>query len=124
MSGLVPLPEGQLIGDVALLKLTRAENLIRYRIMHSDKELRPLAKRLHRYAASSSTLPTSDTDNDDDKSHERDMIRMEMLKWKMQIERMLGSVKNLDRQRETYIKRAEETGEYLSECGKIMLMTQ
>lgn len=39
------------------------------------------------------------------------MIRLEMLKWKLSVERMLGSARNLERQRETYIKRAEQTGE-------------
>ena len=38
------------------------------------------------------------------------MIRLETLKWKLSVERMLGSARDLKRQRETYVKRAEETG--------------
>jgi hypothetical protein len=44
------------------------------------------------------------------------MIRFEMLKWKLSVERMLGSARNLERQRETYVKRAEQTGESLRVC--------
>jgi hypothetical protein len=77
--------------------------------MHPDKDIRPFAKRLHRYAASSS-LANSDAESEDGQSHERDMIRLEMIKWKLSVERMMGSARNLERQRETYIKRTEQTG--------------
>lgn len=76
--------------------------------MHADKEIRPFAKRLHRYAAYSS-LAHSDSESGV-QSHERDMIRLEMIKWKLSVERMMGSARNLERQRETYIKRTEQTG--------------
>lgn len=82
--------------------------------MHPDKDLRPLAKRLNRYAAVTSSSTSASTQPEDaDIDNEREMIRLEALKWKMQVERMLGSVNTLNRQRETYIKRAEQTGESL-----------
>jgi hypothetical protein len=92
--------------------LTFTDSMIRYRLIHPDKETRPFAKRLHRYAAASSlaSTSTSESDAEDGLAHERDMIRLEMLKWKLSVERMLGSARNLERQRETYAKRAEQTG--------------
>jgi hypothetical protein len=90
------------------------DGINRYRIMHPDKDLRPLAKRLNRYAAAASSSTSNSTQPEDaDIDNEREMIRLEALKWKMQVERMLGSVNTLNRQRETYIKRAEQTGELL-----------
>lgn len=87
--------------------LTGSDANNRFRIIHSDKETRPLARRLHRYAAAGSR---SDEDEGLALDHERDMIRLEALKWKLGVERMLGSVKNLERQRATYLVRADETG--------------
>jgi hypothetical protein len=90
------------------------DGINRYRIMHPDKDLRPLAKRLNRYAAVTSSSSSASTQPEGaDIENERDMIRLEALKWKMQVERMLGSVNTLNRQRDTYIKRAEQTGESL-----------
>lgn len=77
----------------------------RFRIIHPDKDSRPLARRLHRYAAATSSDAVSA-----DLDHEREMIRLEAMKWKLGVERVLGSVKNLERQRGTYQARAEETG--------------
>jgi hypothetical protein len=93
--------------------LTLPDSMIRYRLIHPDKETRPFAKRLHRYAAASSLASgsTSESEAEGGLAHERDMIRLEMLKWKLSVERMLGSARNLERQREMYIKRAEQTGE-------------
>lgn len=39
------------------------------------------------------------------------MIQLEVMKWKLGVERIMASVRNLERQRETYLRRAEETGE-------------
>jgi hypothetical protein len=89
--------------------LTLADAINRYRIIHPDKDLKPLSKRLDRYAASSSASAASA--EDDDLDADREMIRLEALKWRMQVERMLGSVRNLERQRESYVKRTEQTGE-------------
>jgi len=94
-------------------RLTPADSMIRYRLIHPDKETRPFAKRLHRYAAASSSPSSStNTEGEDGLAHERDMIRLEMMKWKLSVERMMGSARNLERQRETYIKRAEQTSEF------------
>lgn len=93
----------------------------RYRIIHPEKEMRPLSRRLHRYGATTA-LGTEPEGMD----HERDMIRLEAMKWKMGVERMLGSVRNLERQRTTYQARATETGasfstlergQYLDRCA-------
>ena len=43
------------------------------------------------------------------------MVRLELLKWRASIERILGSVANLERQNGVYHKRAEETGRFPSE---------
>jgi hypothetical protein len=116
MSGPTPLSEGMWSWELhKRVALTTADSMIRYRLIHPDKETRPFAKRLHRYAAASSlaSSSTSGSDTEDGLAHERDMIRLEMLKWKLSVERMLGSARNLERQRETYVKRAEQTGESL-----------
>ena len=39
------------------------------------------------------------------------MCKLELIKWRAGIERIMGSVANLKRQREVYLKRAEDTGE-------------
>ena len=39
------------------------------------------------------------------------MCRLELIKWRAGIERIMGSVGNLQRQREVYLKRAQDTGE-------------
>lgn len=38
------------------------------------------------------------------------MLRLELLKWRVSVERIMGSVSNLERQKAVYVKRAEETG--------------
>jgi hypothetical protein len=114
MSGPTPLSEGKSSNETyKSVTLTSADSMIRYRLIHPDKETRPFAKRLHRYAAASSlaSSSTSESDAEDALAHERDMIRLETLKWKLSVERMLGSARNLERQRENYVKRAEQTGE-------------
>jgi len=112
MSGPTPLSEGEHLKQKLDSSLISTDSMIRYRLIHPDKETRPFAKRLHRYAAASSlaSSSTSESDAGDGLAHERDMIRLEMLKWKSSVERMLGSARNLERQRETYVKRAEQTG--------------
>ncbi|KAK4687690.1 hypothetical protein P7C73_g2432, partial [Tremellales sp. Uapishka_1] len=74
------------------------EQLNRFRIVHNDKDLRPLLRRLHR-------LPVDDDD-------EKDMLRIELLKWRSGIERLIGSVRNLERQKAVYMKKAQETVQY------------
>ena len=109
---LLPFPRVGGYQQHVRVALTNTDSMIRYRLIHPDKETRPFAKRLHRYAAASSlaSSSTSGSDAEDGLSHDRDMIRLETLKWKLSVERMLGSARNLERQREAYVKRAEETG--------------
>jgi len=38
------------------------------------------------------------------------MVRLELLKWRASTERIMGSATNLQRQKDVYLKRAEETG--------------
>lgn len=40
------------------------------------------------------------------------MTRMELQKWRLTIERILASAKNLEKQAERYRQRTTETGEY------------
>jgi hypothetical protein len=42
---------------------------------------------------------------------EREITRIEVLKWKASVERVMASAKNLGRQGERYRQRAEETCE-------------
>jgi hypothetical protein len=42
---------------------------------------------------------------------EKELIQLEMMKWRIGVERIMASVRNLERQRATYVRRAEETGE-------------
>ncbi|WWD21251.1 hypothetical protein CI109_105735 [Kwoniella shandongensis] len=90
--------------------------LNRYRITHSDRELKPLLRRLHRLPhlpAPDDYASTSDSETHDDviasAAVERETMRMELIKWKIGVERVMGSVGNLERQKERYRKRAEET---------------
>ncbi len=40
----------------------------------------------------------------------RESLKLEVLKWKANVERLLGSVGNLERQRAVYLRKAEKTG--------------
>ncbi len=48
-----------------------------------------------------------------DAEREADLIRMELMKWQGGVERVMASVRNLEKQRRTYLKRADETGKRL-----------
>ncbi|WVR09019.1 hypothetical protein IAU60_006079 [Kwoniella sp. DSM 27419] len=78
--------------------------LNRYRITHSDRDLKPLLRRLHR-------LPLLASPQQDGPSAEveRDLVRMELLKWRAGVERVMGSIANLERQTEVYRRQAQET---------------
>ncbi|TYJ59054.1 hypothetical protein B9479_000043 [Cryptococcus floricola] len=75
------------------------DTLNRYRIAHPDRDLKPLLRRLHR-------TPVPSTSGDDS-SLEAHLLHLELLKWKSTIERITGSVANLDRQKEEYTRQAE-----------------
>jgi hypothetical protein len=46
----------------------------------------------------------------EDPERERDLLKLELLKWKISTERIMASVANLERQRDTYLRRAADTG--------------
>lgn len=76
--------------------------LNRYRITHSDRELRPLLRRLHQLPKlSSSPSPEESTT-------ERQLIYLELLKWRTGIERIIGSVGNLEKQKSDYERQTKE----------------
>ncbi|WVO22598.1 uncharacterized protein IAS62_003928 [Cryptococcus decagattii] len=76
--------------------------LNRYRITHSDRELRPLLRRLHQ-------LPkTSSSSSPEDSIVERQLVYLELLKWRTGIERIIGSVGNLERQKRDYERQTRE----------------
>ncbi|KAK8843919.1 hypothetical protein IAR55_006711 [Kwoniella newhampshirensis] len=81
--------------------------LNRYRITHSDRELRPLLRRLHRLSHDDD--PSGSGTESVEESAERDLVRMELKKWKISVERVMGSVGNLERQKWRYRMKAEET---------------
>ncbi|WWD06827.1 hypothetical protein V865_004923 [Kwoniella europaea PYCC6329] len=83
----------------------KEDALNRFRITHSDRELKPLIRRLHRLPL----LSTSKDLSKDDVELERELIKMELLKWRIGIERVLGSISNLDRQTECYKRQTRET---------------
>lgn len=57
---------------------------------------------------------------DGDEERERELTRIEVLKWKAQVERIMASARNLGRQGERYRARAEETCEWrLGQGAKI-----
>ena len=96
-----------------------SDALNRFRITHSDRDLRPLLRRLNRLPHVTSQQ-RADTESDPNADHENDtgmeMLRLELMKWRVSIERVMGSVANLERQRDVYRKRAEETGETHLTC--------
>ena len=98
--------------------ISPSDALNRFRITHPDRDLRPLLRRLNRLSHTSilrraAAGPQSDDgDTEDDAGME--MLRLELMKWRVSIERIMGSVANLERQREVYRERAEETGEISS----------
>ncbi|WVW79440.1 hypothetical protein I302_101409 [Kwoniella bestiolae CBS 10118] len=83
----------------------KEDALNRYRITHSDRDLKPLIRRLNRLPLLSKSTDLSK----DDVELERELIRMELLKWRIGIERILGSIDNLDRQTECYKRQTRET---------------
>ena len=104
------------------------DSLNRFRITHPDRDLRPLVRRLHRLPHLASASQSNDQDqNPDQDAHangafdvetEREMVRLELLKWRAGVERVMASVGNLQRQRETYFSRAQATGESSSIASK------
>ncbi|OCF39405.1 hypothetical protein I317_06779 [Kwoniella heveanensis CBS 569] len=85
----------------------KEDALNRFRVTHSDRDLKPLIRRLHRLpllAASSST-------GGEDVELEKELIKMELLKWRAGVERVIGSISNLERQTRVYRRQAEETAE-------------
>ncbi|WWC98050.1 hypothetical protein V866_004940 [Kwoniella sp. B9012] len=92
----------------------KEDALNRFRITHSDRELKPLIRRLHRLPLLSASKDLSQ----DDVELERELIKMELLKWRIGIERVLGSISNLDRQTECYKRQTRET---VSKAEKLKL---
>jgi phosphatidylinositol glycan class S len=97
-----------------------ADALNRYRITHPDKELRALLRRIYLLPGLGATTPTDDEGvihggtsegGEADAEMEREITRIEVLKWKASVERVMASAKNLGRQGERYRQRAEETCE-------------
>ncbi|WVQ81497.1 hypothetical protein IAT38_003621 [Cryptococcus sp. DSM 104549] len=77
--------------------------LNRYRITHPDRDLKPLIRRLHR-------LPTlASSASSDETVAERQITQLELLKWSAGVGRLMGSVGNLGRQKESWQKQAAET---------------
>lgn len=74
--------------------------LNRFRMTHSDREVRSLVKRLNRLPV----LPA-----DDDQPLEEQAARLEVDKWQFGVERHLASVRNLERQARSYESRAAQT---------------
>ncbi|RXK39003.1 hypothetical protein M231_03733 [Tremella mesenterica] len=94
--------------------------LNRFRITHSDRDIRPLVKRLHRLPL----LPTQPSDDpageSENTQQEKELLHLEVLKWRATIERLMGSVANLERQKQLYEKRTDETARKTEELKAIL----
>ena len=103
-----------------------SDALTRYRVTHPDRDLRPLLRRLHRLpflrqhllstrlkASSATELTAEETEEvDDEVSLENELVRLEVMKWRAGVEKTLAGVRNLERQKEGYLRLAEETSEF------------
>ncbi|WWC73040.1 uncharacterized protein I206_107005 [Kwoniella pini CBS 10737] len=83
----------------------KEDALNRFRITHPDRDLKPLIRRLHRLPL----LKSSSDGSEVDVELERELVRMELLKWRSGIERILGSMNNLERQTEVYKRQTQDT---------------
>ncbi|WWC63971.1 uncharacterized protein I303_106577 [Kwoniella dejecticola CBS 10117] len=83
----------------------KEDALNRFRITHPDRDLKPLIRRLHRLPLLAATPDGSEVDVE----LERELVRMELLKWRSGIERILGSINNLERQTEIYKRQTQDT---------------
>ena len=105
---LIPLSEGKRSHMSTINPTDRSTDALnRFRITHSDRELRPLLRRLHRLPM----LATQNEASPGEAAIEVEMAKLELLKWKVGVERIMGSVANLQRQKEVYERRAAETGQ-------------
>ncbi|WVQ93169.1 hypothetical protein IAU59_000233 [Kwoniella sp. CBS 9459] len=96
----------------------REDALNRYRITHSDRDLKPLIRRIHRLplladalSASGSSTGEGHEDVNVELELERELIKMELFKWRAGVERVVGSISNLERQTEVYRRQAQATVE-------------
>lgn len=96
----------------------RTDALNLYRITHPDKEIRPLITRLHRLSTASSSktadgdIPMEEPVESDEKGDEMELAKLDLLKWQRSVERIMGSVFNLQTQKMFYEEKAKQTGEH------------
>lgn len=107
-------------------QLTRSDQLNRYRLTHPDKELRWVIRRLNRLpyidTVEAITAVAADGQAPDaaalasaaaDRAAETELARLDLDKWRLGVDRTLASVRNFQRQRESYLRKVGEAGGYL-----------
>lgn len=92
-----------------------AEALNRYRLTHNDREYRPLIRRLNK-------SPTVDGQEDGDK----EMLHLDVEKWRLHVERLMASAKSMERQKREYERKRDETGKLAAivSGGKLTSVSQ
>jgi hypothetical protein len=115
--------------DVQLTNPPDAYN--HFRITHPDRDLRPIIKRIHRLATpsasasgSSGNAPTEGHDasatgqgtaapstEEGDEEQERELVKLDLQRWKATIERIMGSVGNLEQQKGSFEEDVRKTRE-------------
>ncbi|KAL1411136.1 hypothetical protein Q8F55_002086 [Vanrija albida] len=89
-----------------------ADALNRFRIAHPDREVKGVIRRLTRLPLlASQPLPADGggLDHAQELVYERELVRLEVDKWRLGVERTVASVRTLERQRESYLSKTEET---------------
>ncbi|WOO81448.1 uncharacterized protein LOC62_03G004971 [Vanrija pseudolonga] len=91
-----------------------ADALNRYRIAHPDREVKTVIRRLTRLpllAAQPVPDDSAGLDHAQELAYERELVRLEVDKWRLGVERTVVSVRTLERQRESYLSKTAETVE-------------
>jgi len=91
--------------------LTVADALNRYRLIHTDRDVRPVIRRLNKLPFKDLPDKTREERDEESLAIERENVRLDAERWKFGIERTIASLRNLERQRDTYVRKTEETGE-------------
>lgn len=77
-----------------------SDNLTRFRLVHPDKDVRALSKRLHR-------LPRLPRNTDEEQAAlkaEKGVLELEMIKFVAGVERTIRGANKLSKQREHYLR--------------------
>lgn len=108
-----PIPAGRFTDLVPPQPANQTDALNRYRIAHPDREVKTVIRRLTRLpllAAQPVPDDSAGLDHAQELAYERELVRLEVDKWRLGVERTVVSVRTLERQRESYLSKTAETG--------------